>query len=143
MSRKVILILDDEPTILDAIKYQVSKTFGGEYEYELAESGEEGLEILEELIEEGLDMLIAISDWLMPGMKGDDFLIELHNRFPNCVKIMVTGQADQQSIDRAFKEANLHKVIYKPWVKEELVDAIRSGVSNLTKPSKGNKPLEG
>lgn len=133
MSKKVILILDDEPTILDAIKYQVSKTFGSEYEYELAESGEEGLEIIEELIEEGLDMLIAISDWLMPGMKGDDFLIKLHQRFPHCVKIMVTGQADQQSIDRAYKEANLHKVIYKPWVKEDLVEAIRSGVEGLGK----------
>lgn len=131
MSKKVILILDDEPAILDGIKFQVSKTFGSEYEYELAESGEEGLEILEELIEEGLEMLVAISDWLMPGMKGDDFLIELHKRFPNCVKIMVTGQADQQSIDRAYKEANLHKVIYKPWLKEELIDAIKSGVKGL------------
>ena len=84
-----------------------------------------------EPIAEGLDMLIAISDWLMPGMKGDDFLIELHQRFPHCVKIMVTGQADQQAIDRAYKEANLHKVIYKPWVKEELIDAIKSGVKKL------------
>ncbi|MEM6735526.1 MAG: response regulator [Bacteroidota bacterium] len=125
---KVILILDDEPAILDSVKYQVQKKFGFEFEYELATNGQEGLEIVDELLKEGLDMLVTISDWLMPGMNGDEFLIELHKRIPNCVKIMLTGQADSKSIEKAYKQANLYKVIYKPWSSDLMLKTIEEGI---------------
>ena len=127
-SKKVILILDDEPAILESVKYQVQKRFGDEFDYELASNGEEGLMIVDELISEGVDILVTISDWLMPGMKGDDFLVELHKKMPDCVKIMLTGQADEASIERAHKQANLYKVIYKPWSKDQMIEAIEKGI---------------
>ena len=124
---KFILIIDDEPNVCISIKDQIYDTFGDEFVYELANSAEEALTIIDEILPE-IDILITISDWLMPGMKGDEFLITLHKIIPDAVKIMVTGHATQDAIQRAYREANLHQLIMKPWKQEEIIDAIKKGL---------------
>lgn len=124
---KFVLIIDDEPNICFSIKDQIYETFGDEFIYELANSGEEALSIVNEILPE-VDILITISDWLMPGMNGDEFLISLHKIIPDAVKIMVTGQANQDAIQRAYREANLHALIKKPWTKDEIINAIRKNL---------------
>lgn len=94
MKKKAIVCVDDESIILDSLGEQIKNIFGDEYLYESAENAEEGLEVIDELMEEAVDVLVIVSDWLMPGKKGDDFLIEVHKKFPNIVKVMLTGQAD-------------------------------------------------
>ena len=103
---------------------QIYNVFGSTFVYEIASSGEEGLDIVKEIFDE-IDILVTLSDWHMPGMKGDDFLIQLHKIYPDAVKIMVTGQATHDAIQRAYREANLFAVIHKPWTEEELINAIR------------------
>ncbi|MCB0478361.1 MAG: response regulator, partial [Crocinitomicaceae bacterium] len=83
MGKKTILCLDDERTILTSLKGQLRRNFGSEYGYEFAESPEEALELIEELKQEDIDILLIVSDWLMPEMKGDEFLIKVHQKFPN------------------------------------------------------------
>jgi len=128
LSEKVILCVDDEEMVLNSLEMQLKEQFGTEYIYELAENAEDALEILEELDEEGTDVLIIVSDWLMPGMKGDEFLIKVHEKFPKIVKVLLTGQADQDAIERAKDQANLHRCIHKPWSAKELVDTIQTGL---------------
>ena len=99
--------------------------------YEVAENADEAREVIEELVEEECDILIVVSDWLMQGIKGDEFLIALHKKYPNIVKVMFTGQADQEAIERAKLHANLHRCIHKPWREAELVEAIKTGVAKL------------
>jgi CheY-like chemotaxis protein len=129
MSKPVILCVDDEIVVLDSLKTQLKKAFDKEYIYEMAESADEALEIIDELDEDEIDILVIVSDWLMPGIKGDEFLIRVHQKFPNIVKVLLTGQADEEAIDRAKKQANLHRCLFKPWTTDELVEAIRSGLS--------------
>ncbi|MDM8522062.1 response regulator [Desulfococcaceae bacterium HSG8] len=131
MPKKVILCVDDEKIILDSLKSQLKKRFGSKYTYEVAENGEEALELIEELVEDGLEILIIVSDWLMPGLKGDEFLILVHQSFPDIVKVMLTGQSDEESIENARKNANLHRCLYKPWDEDDLVDTIQSGLEKL------------
>jgi CheY-like chemotaxis protein len=128
MQDKAILCVDDEKTVLDSLKEQLKKNFGDRFLYESAESAEEADEVIEDLTHEGIRILIIVSDWLMPRIKGDEFLINIHKRHPNIVKVLITGQADEESIERAKKEANLFKVIHKPWTEEELIQTIRSGM---------------
>tara|TARA_Y100001949_G_C15791636_1_gene245243 strand:- start:19 stop:417 length:399 start_codon:yes stop_codon:yes gene_type:complete len=128
MTEKAILCIDDERIILDSLKSQISREFEGDFTIEVAESADEGMEVIEEMVEDGVRVLIIVSDWLMPGMKGDEFLIGVHQRFPEIVKVMLTGQADEKALERAFKEANLYKVIKKPWEKDELIGVIKSGL---------------
>ncbi|MDJ0658385.1 MAG: response regulator [Crocosphaera sp.] len=131
MSKPVILCVDDEKVILDSLKIQLKKEFQDTYLYEAAESANEALEIIEELQEDNITILVIVSDWLMPGMKGDEFLIEVHKRFPKIVKIMLTGQADKKSVEQAKKYANLHSYLHKPWNSEELISNIKSGLSHV------------
>jgi CheY-like chemotaxis protein len=127
---KLILCLDDEKMVLDSLKSQLRKNFG-DYTIEFAESADEGFEVIEDMVSEGLDILVVVSDWLMPGMKGDEFLIKLHKKYPQVVKVLLTGQADADAIERAKHEANLHKCLAKPWDERELVETIKSGLLKL------------
>lgn len=129
MMDKVILCVDDEKTILSSVKTQLKKRLGDGFIIETAESAHEALEILDELADEDTAVMLIVSDWLMPGMKGDEFLIEVHNKFPAIVNVMLTGQADPEAVERAKKWANLYKVISKPWAEEELVHTIRTGLN--------------
>jgi response regulator RpfG family c-di-GMP phosphodiesterase len=128
MEKGIILCVDDEKIVLNSIESQLSKHFKDKFEIELAESGEEGLEILDEVSEDGLTPLVIVSDWLMPDMKGDEFLVQAHKKFPKVVKVMLTGQADEDAVNRAKAEANLHKLIAKPWNVNELIDSIEDGL---------------
>ena len=128
MSKQLILCIDDEKIVLDSLKSQLKETFGTKYVYEFAESADEGMEVIDEMMEENVEILVVVSDWLMPGMKGDEFLIELHKKHPNIVKVLLTGQADADAIERAKEEANLHKCLAKPWDRTELIDTISTGL---------------
>jgi CheY-like chemotaxis protein len=128
MTKKAILCVDDEKMILTSLRDQLRNRFGNRYEYEFAESGDEALEVVEELYKEGLEILIIVSDWLMPDMKGDELLIRVHQKFPGIVKVLLTGHANEEAIERAKNEANLHRCLHKPWAEEELIETLISGL---------------
>jgi CheY-like chemotaxis protein len=110
---------------------QLKSALGNAYLYEMAENADEAMELIQELAEEEINIILIVSDWLMPGMKGDEFLIRVHQQFPGIIKIMLTGQADEAAIERAQMHANLHRCLYKPWTEEELVETLKSGLAKL------------
>ncbi len=135
MTDTVILCVDDDEVVLESIKEQLKRKFGSKYLYEVADSAEEGWEVIEELSQENLRIVIVVSDWLMPEMKGDEFLIKVHQKFPNVTNIMLTGQADESAIERAKKDANLFCCLSKPWSEAELTDVLTSALKKNEPPS--------
>ncbi|MEG4407685.1 response regulator [Microcoleus sp. MON2_D5] len=131
MSKPAILCVDDEVGVLQSLEIELQQAFNGKYLWEFAESAAEALEIIEELSEAEVKILVIVSDWLMPGMKGDELLIKIHQKYPQIVTVMLTGQADQEAIERTKIQANLHAFIEKPWQNQELIEAIKSGLGNL------------
>jgi CheY-like chemotaxis protein len=131
MSKPAILCVDDEAMILNSVLRQLQNAFDHKYTYEAAENAEEALEIIEELQEENIQVIAIVSDWLMPGMKGDEFLVEAHKISPETIKILLTGQADEEAIERARQQADLYSYIPKPWSDRELIDCIKSGIETL------------
>ena len=125
---KAILCVDDERIVLVSLRDQITKHFGDRYRYEVAESADEAWEVIEELCAEAIKVLVIVSDWLMPGMRGDEFLIQVHERFPSIVTVLLTGHADEAAISRARQYANLHAYIAKPWTEEHLISIIQSGI---------------
>lgn len=123
---KAILCVDDEQIILESLKMQLQDEFGDDFYYELADNAQDALEVIEELQEEGIAVCVVISDWIMPGMKGDEFLIKLHQTNPEIGKIMLTGQADKAAIDKAKAQADLYACFYKPWEHDVLIGAVKS-----------------
>jgi CheY-like chemotaxis protein len=128
MSKKVILCVDDEKTVLDSLKEQLRSYFGQQYFIELAENADDAWEIIEELAGAGTEILVIVSDWLMPGMLGDEFLIKVYREFPTITAILLTGQADADAVERAKNDAKLHRYLSKPWQASELVEAINSAL---------------
>lgn len=128
MSNLAIVCVDDETVILDSFTEQLKRNLGNAYEIEAAESGEEALEIVEELHEEGIELALVISDQIMPGKKGDELLREIHARYPKTMKIMLTGQADVQAISNAINSANLYRYIAKPWDENDLILTVKEAL---------------
>lgn len=128
MKKDAILCVDDETIILESLREQLERHFGEGYLYETAENAQEGFEIIEDLLSEGIKILIIVSDWLMPGVKGDEFLIRVHQRFPSIVKVLLTGHASEDAIKRAEEEAELFAIVHKPWSDTELIDIINAGL---------------
>ena len=129
-SLPTILCVDDEKIILECLKIQIQNFFEGRCHVVLAESGEEALEIIDEMrSDEMMHPHLIISDQIMPGMRGDQFLTQVHSKYPDIVKVMLTGMSQDEDIERAYELANLRKVILKPWSGEELLETIKYGLS--------------
>ena len=128
MTTKAFLCVDDDELILTSLRDQIISHFGHKYIYEMAESVAEAWEVIEELAEHNVKILIIISDWLMPGIKGDEFLIQVHQKYPHIIKVLLTGQADKKAVERTKKEAHLHRYLLKPWDKQTLINTIETGL---------------
>ncbi|MFZ5353681.1 MAG: response regulator [Bacillota bacterium] len=133
MKQKAILCVDDEKIILDSLKSQIKRHFGSDYKCEIASDADEAIEVIEELKEEGVKIVIIVSDWLMPGIKGDEFLIRVHQKYPGIVKLMLTGQADPNAVNNARIHANLYHCINKPWKEEELLQVLEAALEEAEK----------
>jgi serine phosphatase RsbU (regulator of sigma subunit)/CheY-like chemotaxis protein len=117
----VILCVDDERSVLDTLSQQIVGALGKEFEIEVAQSGEEAMELVKQLEQEGLSIAVVLSDQIMPGMKGDEFLIRLHKLYPETLKILLTGQASLEAVQNAINNANLYRYLSKPWQVNDLI----------------------
>ena len=90
MSQQVIICVDDEKTVLRSLKAELQEAVGNDYIIEIAEGGQEALELIEELLEDGDEIPLIISDHIMPDMKGDELLKQAHIILPKSIKIMLT-----------------------------------------------------
>ncbi|MBN1115992.1 MAG: hybrid sensor histidine kinase/response regulator [Bacteroidales bacterium] len=132
MSQQVILCVDDEIIVLEALKEQLRKALDDNYIIEIAESGDEAIEIFNELVEEGMEIPVVIADFIMPVMKGDQLLEEIHKISPITKKIMLTGQASIEGVSHAINYADLYRYIPKPWEKEDLVLTIKEAIKSYS-----------
>jgi signal transduction histidine kinase len=114
-----IICVDDEASVLDSLKEQLKRQCPG-CVIEIAESGEEALEIIAELQADNCPVALVISDQIMPGMKGDELLTAIHKANPAVLKILLTGQAAPDAVFRAVNQANLYRYIAKPWEEADL-----------------------
>ncbi|MEZ2240596.1 adenylate/guanylate cyclase domain-containing protein [Microcoleus sp.] len=133
MNQQVIICVDDEITILRGLKAELREAVDNDYIIEIAEGGEEALELIQELREEGSEVILIISDQMMPGMMGDELLRRVHIVSPKTIKIMLTGQADVEAISNAINHANLYRYITKPWQAEDLKLTVKEAINSYFK----------
>jgi PAS domain S-box-containing protein len=129
-NKPTIICVDDEPIILESLKIELKKALGDELLVETAEGGEDALELLGELLAEGCEIVAVISDYLMPQIKGDELLKQIHRISPKTVKIMLTGQADLEAVANTIKYAKLYRYISKPWQSEDLKLTVTEAVNS-------------
>lgn len=124
LRREALLCVDDEAIILMSMKQELKRRFGGRFLVETALDASEATAVIDDLEARGISTALVISDWFMPGVRGDQFLVELHARRPEVKSILITGHADEAAVERARREASLGAVLRKPWRSEELFSAV-------------------
>lgn len=124
MTTAVALLVDDEKTVLDALRSQIRDLGGRGVRCETAEHVEEAWEVLEELLEDQETIILVVSDWLMPGTRGDAFLADVRIRFPGVIRVMLTGQADPEALHRVESDGIAHLLLTKPWQLSDIERAL-------------------
>jgi len=115
-----ILCVDDEPNILSALR-RLFRTKG--FQVRIAEGGKAGLALLET---EAVDLVI--SDMRMPEMDGAQFLEQVRSRWPDTVRLLLTGYSDVTSIIGAINRGEIYRYITKPWDDNDIVLIVRQAL---------------
>lgn len=129
MALPVILCVDDEKIVTDTLTTQLRSEFGEDYDYEAASDVDEAWELIDDLASDGLPLKLIICDWLMPVQKGDQFLMEVHQKWPQVKLIMLSGHADEDAVERLKNVVNNFKFVRKPWTREDFLPLIRQTLS--------------
>lgn len=126
MKKIAILCVDDEKIILDSLKIQLENNFKNKYLFEYAENGEEALEVVEYFLAENVDILVVISDYQMPGMKGDEFAKRLKSMLSGINIIMLTGEIPSDVKENLIEKNIIFNAVAKPWDEVTLINMIKS-----------------
>jgi signal transduction histidine kinase len=111
-----VLLVDDEPHILRALKCSLRNH---PWQLYTAQSAEEGLEILSRE-----SVQVVISDYRMSGMDGVTFLKQVKKQWPIVQRVMLTGQASFDAVEKAINESEVYRFMNKPWLDSHLVATI-------------------
>ena len=112
-----LLCVDDEPNILSSLR-RLFRSNG--YRVLTAEGGAAGIQVLEK---EAVDVII--SDMRMPEMNGAQFMIKVRERWPDTMRLLLTGQSEIQSIQEAINGGEIYRYITKPWVDDDMLLVVR------------------
>lgn len=126
--RDIILCVDDEDMIVDALKMELMNNLPHSILIETAQSAEEAFLIVEDFLKQGDNFVLIISDQRMPGIPGDVLLSELNKLVPDALKIMLTGYTDIDAIQYAINNAGLFRYIQKPWDREDLILTVKQAI---------------
>jgi adenylate cyclase len=136
MIKQVILCVDDDNIVLNSLKAELKEAFGKDYLIEIAEGGKDALELIEELLEDGYEIPLIISDYVMPDMKGDELLKRVHELSPKTLKVMLTGQATIEAVGNAINYAKLYRYLAKPWQAEDLILTVTEAIYSYVQTKK-------
>ena len=129
-----ILLVDDDELLLAGLKRQLRNKF----RVETAISGEDAVR----MVKENGPYAVVVSDYLMPGMNGIEFLSQVKLTDPDTIRMMLTGSADMSTAIKAVNEGSIYKFHPKPCPADTLGDAIQSGIDEYCKVTTDQSQLK-
>ena len=115
MPKPVLLAIDDDTSVLEAVVQDLRRHYGQDYRVVRAASGAAALDICRQLQERKDSVALMLSDQRMPGMTGVDFLQQALKIYPNAKRVLLTAYADTEAAIRAINSAKIHYYLNKPW----------------------------
>ena len=115
MNKPVLLIVDDDPQVLAAVRRDLRSQYREHYTVMSAASGQEALATVRELKSRGDSLAMVISDQRMPGMLGVEVLARSRELYPLARRVLLTAYSDIEAAVRAINEAHLDHYLSKPW----------------------------
>ncbi|MFP5248454.1 MAG: FAD-dependent oxidoreductase, partial [Acidobacteriota bacterium] len=115
MKRPILLAVDDDPSVLEAIVQDLRRQYGETYRVLRAAQGQMALDTLRQLRTREEPVALLLSDQRMPGMSGVDFLERAQEFYPDARRVLLTAYADTEAAIRAINAARIHYFLNKPW----------------------------
>ncbi|WP_439672990.1 Hydrogenase-specific response regulator (plasmid) [Cupriavidus necator] len=115
---QTVLVVDDETGSQDAIRRTLDEDF-----YVLTSSSVQEARVMMERN----DVAVILCDQRMPGTSGVQFLKEARERWPDVVRIIISGYTDSEDIIAGINDAGIYQYVLKPWLPDHLLDAVRGG----------------
>ena len=115
MPKPILLAIDDDTSVLEAVVQDLRRHYGQDYRIVRAASGAAALDICRQLQERKDIVALFLSDQRMPGMTGVDFLQQALTIYPNAKRVLLTAYADTEAAIRAINSAKIHYYLNKPW----------------------------
>jgi thioredoxin reductase (NADPH) len=115
MAKPILMTIDDEPGVLNAIERDLRRQYGGEYRVMKAASGAEGLTAVTQLKQRNAPLALFLVDQRMPSMSGTEFLAEALKYYPEARKVLLTAYADTEAAISSINRLGLDYYLMKPW----------------------------
>jgi thioredoxin reductase (NADPH) len=115
MSRPILLAIDDDISVLEAVVQDLRRQYGSTYRIMRAGNGPAALDTLQQLKVREEAVALLLSDQRMPGMTGVEFLEKSQEIFPDAKRVLLTAYADTEAAIRAINTARIHYYLTKPW----------------------------
>ena len=115
MARPILLAVDDDVSVLEAVVQDLRRQYGATYRVMRAASGQAGLDTLTQLKTRQEPVALLMSDQRMPGMTGVEFLERAQEIYPESRRVLLTAYADTEVAIRAINTARIHYYLTKPW----------------------------
>ncbi len=115
MGKPVILAVDDDASVLEAIIQDLRRKYGQNYRILRAGSGQAALDTCKQLQQRGDEVALFLSDQRMPGMSGVEFLEKAQKVYPAAKRALLTAYADTEAAIKAINTAKIHYYLTKPW----------------------------
>ncbi len=121
MAKPIILTVDDEPQVLNAVERDLRRHYRGDYRIVKATSGVEALDAVRELKRRNAPVALFLADQRMPVMSGTEFLTEARKLYPEARKVLLTAYADTEAAIDSINSIGLDFYLMKPWDPPEQV----------------------
>jgi thioredoxin reductase (NADPH) len=136
MPKPILLAIDDDTSVLEAVVQDLRRHYGQDYRIVRAASGNAALDICRQLLDRKEIVALFLSDQRMPGMTGVEFLQNVIPLYPDAKRVLLTAYADTEAAIRAINAAKIHYYLNKPWdppeeklypVLDDLLEAWKQG----------------
>lgn len=115
MPKPILLAVDDDVSVLEAVVQDLRRKYGQNHRILRAASGQAALDICTQLQQRNEVVALFLSDQRMPGMTGVDFLQRVIALFPDAKRVLLTAYADTEAAIKAINSARIHYYLNKPW----------------------------
>jgi thioredoxin reductase (NADPH) len=115
MARPIILAVDDDVNVLEAVVQDLRRCYGSEYRVMRAAGGQAALDTLAQVKERNENVALLISDQRMPGLTGVQVLERSRDIYPDARRVLLTAYADTEAAIQAINSARIHYYLNKPW----------------------------
>ncbi len=132
--KDAILMVDDEPHVISSLKRAL---IDDSYDIHTALSGAEGLDILKKH-----PIKVVISDERMPEMNGAEFLSRVKIKYPDTIRMLLTGHTDLDAAIRAVNDGEIYRFFTKPWDDHELKLTILSALERYNLEEENRRLLK-